>query len=256
MKKASVLILLILATAMILTSCGRSKRPETDSQITTSSSLEDNIEGTFELPTHQSQEQLIATEKGTEPETEVATEQEPVTETEPPVKDNTLEFISYGNGTCAVSGIGSYSDLFIVIPERSPQGDVVTSIEDNAFLGNHKIKAIEIPSTVSHIGTMAFGDCISLVYISVDPNNKSYADIGGVLYTKDGSALIAYPAACGASTLKLSKSVVSIAAMAICSCDTLQTVQYEGSLSDWSRINIGDMNYGLYTASVVCSGGK
>ncbi len=256
MKKVSVLILIILATAIALTSCGRSKRPETDSQITTSAPIEDSIEGTLELPTHQSQEQLIATEKATEIETEVITEQEASKETEPPVPEKSLEFISYGNGTCAVSGIGSYSDLFIVIPERSPQGDVVTSIEDNAFLGNSEIKAIEIPSTVSHIGTMALGNCVSLVYISVDSNNKSYTDIDGVLYSKDGSALIVYPAACGATTLTLSKSVVSIAAMAFYGCDTLQIIQYEGSLSDWSKISIGDMNYGLYTASVVCNGGK
>ena len=133
---------------------------------------------------------------------------------------------------------------------------MVTSIEDNAFLGNSVIKAIEIPSTVSHIGTMALGNCVSLVYISVDSNNKSYTDIDGVLYSKDGSALIVYPAACGATTLTLSKSVVSIAAMAFYGCDTLQSIQYEGSLSDWSKISIGDMNYGLYTASVVCNGGK
>ena len=256
MKKASVLILIILATAITLTSCGRSKRSEADNQSTTQPPIEDGIEGTFELPTHQSQEQLIATEKVTEAETEVITEQETAKETAPPVKEKSLEFTSYGNGTCAVNGIGSYTDLFIVIPERSPQGDVVTAIEDNAFSGNREIKAIEIPSTISYIGAMAFGDCPSLVYISVDSNNKSYTDIDGVLYSKDGSALIAYPAACGATTLTLSKGVVNIAAMAFYGCDTLGTIQYEGSLSDWSRINIGDKNYGLYTASVVCNGGK
>lgn len=254
MKKTSVLILLILTTIVTLTSCGRSKQTENDSQASSTNSIEDTQEGVLELPTHQAQENLVATEKATEAKTEKETE--PETEKAPPVPEKTLDFISYGNGTCAVIGIGSYADLFVVIPERSPQGDIVTAIENNAFRGNREIKAVEIPSTVSYVGSMAFGDCPSLVYISVDSGNKSYTDIEGVLYEKDGSALIAYPAACGMTDLSIAKCVVSISDMAFYGCDTLQSIHYEGSLSDWSKIDIGDMNYGLFTASVVCSGGK
>ena len=169
---------------------------------------------------------------------------------EPPTAS--LRFTDYGNGTCAVSGIGSCTDLFIVIPERSPEGSVVTAIEDRAFYGNREIKAVEIPSTVSSIGETAFGNCSALVYISVDKANKAFKDVSGVLYSKDGSMLIAYPSACGATALELSKSVTEIADMAFYGCDTLQVISYSGSLSDWGNIRIGEMNYGLFTASVSC----
>jgi hypothetical protein len=66
--------------------------------------------------------------------------------------------------------------------------------------------------------------------------------------------LIAYPAACGATKLDLSKTVTRIADMAFYGCDTLQVIAYSGSLSDWSNIRIGEMNYGLFTASVSCAG--
>jgi hypothetical protein len=44
--------------------------------------------------------------------------------------------------------------------------------------------------------------------------------------------------------------------MAFYGCDTLEIIRYAGTLSDWGKIDIGDMNYGLFTASVACSGVK
>ena len=36
-------------------------------------------------------------------------------------------------------------------------------------------------------------------------------------------------------------------------CEELKTIYYSGSLADWGRLDIGEMNYGLYTASISCS---
>ena len=103
----------------------------TDSETQTEKKTEKPTEVTTEMPTE------APTEKPTEAPTEKPTEAPTEAETEPPVS---LRFQSYGNGTCAVTGIGNYTDPYVLIPERSPGGDIVTVIEDKAFFENSRIK--------------------------------------------------------------------------------------------------------------------
>lgn len=194
----------------------------------------------------------MPTEEPTEEPTEAPTETEEPTEaeTEPPVS---LEYRSFGNGTCCVVGIGTSTDVCVVIPERSPSGDIVTAIEDKAFYRNEKIKAVQISSTVTSIGEMAFGGCSSLVYVSVDDGNRAYCDVDGILYSLDKSVIVAYPSASGARELTISVHVTEIAPMAFYGCDNLTTINYTGTVADWGNIDIGDYNYGLFTASINCA---
>lgn len=207
---------------------------------------------------------VIITEAQTEPLTETVTvddylakeettTEELTTEEVTTQKVRELQFESNGNGTCTLTGIGNVSDICIVIPERSSDGDVVTTIAQNAFYGNTKITTIQIPSTVTSIGERAFGGCTSLVYISVNNKNNSFCDMDGVLYSKSGDTLIHYPAKKGNETLSISKTVVKICDMAFYNCDSLRKISFSGSMSQWSKIIIGEMNYGLYSASVVCA---
>ena len=193
------------------------------------------------------------TEKKTETETESETEKP--TETETAAERETesapsLKFISYDNGTCGVSGIGTLTDAYVIIPEKSPAGEVVMAVEDKAFFENTSIKAVQIPSTVMSIGNLAFGGCTSLVYISVDAQNRAFADVDGILYSKDKTKLILFPYANPTSEIFISVSVTEISDMAFYSTPTLKSIKYGGTLSDWNRIKIGDKNYGLYAASL------
>ena len=164
-----------------------------------------------------------------------------------------LSFKSNGNGTCSVSGIGTVTDSYISIPLKSPEGDVVVAIDEKAFFGNESLKAIELPSTVSDIGPMAFSNCPSLIYISVSSGNRNFTDVGGVLYNADMTRIIAYPASGGASAITIPSSVTSISPMAFYGCTTLKTINFEGTLDQWSKIDKGDLNYGLYHVSILCS---
>ncbi len=189
------------------------------------------------------------TEKVTEKPTEAPTETETETEaeTEPLVS---LKYFSYGNGTCAVVGIGSYTDVYVIIPEKSPAGDIVTVIEDKAFYENKSIKAVQLPSTVMSIGDMAFAGCSSLVYISVDTNNKVFTDVNGILYSKDKTKLVLFPSANPATEISISVLVTEICDMAFASAPNLKYIKYGGSLQDWSKINVGEKNFALYSASM------
>lgn len=220
-----------------------SEHLSTESESESESVTETEATNQTEPPTEQPTE--LPTETPTEQPTEKPTETE--TETEPPVS---LKYISYDNGTCSVAGIGNYTDSYVIIPEKSPNGDIVIAIEDKAFFENTNIKAVQIPSTLMSIGSMAFGGCSSLVYISVDSNNKVYIDISGVLYSKEKTKLLYFPAASQAAEIFISVSVTEIADMAFFNTPYLKKINYGGTLSDWNKIKIGDKNYGIYAASL------
>lgn len=58
----------------------------------------------------------------------------------------------------------------------------------------HKVKHITIPANVLSIDKTAFSAMDSLKNISVNPSNAYYTDINGILYTKDTSKILCYPA--------------------------------------------------------------
>lgn len=195
--------------------------------------------------TEQTSEQSSSQEGTTQETTEAETTKEETTEPVP-----SLEYESFGNGTCAVVGIGTYTDSYLTIPEKSPEGHIVIAISEKAFYGNSFIRAIEIPSTVSSIGDLAFAGCSQLVYLSVDDKNMMFTDVGGVLYNIDESMLICYPSASSSATLEISNSVTTICSMAFYGCENLKQINYSGSIEDWEKIEIREKNYGLYTAAM------
>lgn len=78
-----------------------------------------------------------------------------------------LSYVSNGDGTCCVNGIGMCTDIDVVIPEKSPAGDKVTSIGTKAFYNCTSIKSITIPSTVTSIGSGAFEGCLNIERINI-----------------------------------------------------------------------------------------
>ena len=161
-----------------------------------------------------------------------------------------LSYISLGNGTCSVSGMGSCTDSCVVIPRVSPDGEIVVAVSDKAFFGLSSISAVFLPSSVANIGSMAFAACPALAYFSVDASNLAYRDTAGVLYSADGSALIAYPAAKSSSSVTIPASVKTIADLAFYGCTKLSAVSYSGTLAQWQRINVGSGNNSLIGLNV------
>lgn len=182
------------------------------------------------------------------PEDEPAPIDTPEPEPEPePVAG--LLFTKNGDGTCRLSGLGNCTDACVVIPETSPEGDLVTEIDADAFRGAIGVAAVQIPSTVQYIGERAFADCGSLLYISVSPQNRFYCDAGGVLYSKDQSVLLQYPTLAAAGSLKIPITVKTIREMAFYNCPYLTKIYYPGGPDEWESIAVGAKNYALLSAS-------
>ena len=73
-----------------------------------------------------------------------------------------LAFVSNGDGTCYVSGIGSCIDNNIIFPKVSPDGDIVTSIANHAFCATGTLESVVISETITRIGAYAFSECANL----------------------------------------------------------------------------------------------
>ena len=78
-----------------------------------------------------------------------------------------LEYISKGDGTCYVFGIGTCTDTDIVIPPVSPDGETVVEIGSNAFAETYRITSITIPDGVTTIGENAFYGCPDLTSVTI-----------------------------------------------------------------------------------------
>lgn len=56
-----------------------------------------------------------------------------------------------------------------------------------------------IPAQVSFVGSEAFARCDNLQAIEVDETNAYYSSVDGVLFNRDGSVLVQFPAGRGGS---------------------------------------------------------
>ena len=83
------------------------------------------------------------------------------------IESKGLAFTSNGDGTCYVNGIGTCTDTDIVIPTKSPAGDMVTGIGAKAFLGCSGLTSVMIPDIVTSTGEAAFSGCSSLESITI-----------------------------------------------------------------------------------------
>ena len=102
---------------------------------------------------------------------------------------------------------------------KIPKG--VETIEENAFYGGRILKNLMIPSSVNSIGMNALAFMTALESIQVDAKNKAYTSDDGVLYDKEMTCLIAYPAMKDDYSYVIPDSVKIIEERAFDFCDDL-----------------------------------
>ncbi len=184
--------------------------------------------------------------------TDSSTSDEPPTDAPSPTPSGKeLLFFSNGNGTCALIGIGTYNEKTLIIPERAPSGEKVTSISARALYGCSTLESIHLPRSILSIGELAFSNCPSLSSISVHAENPFYCDLDGVLYSADLAELLLYPPSKAAPTVTLPASLRMIRDMAFSNCLYLSTVIYSGSASDWQEVLLGSRNDSLVSATLL-----
>ena len=102
--------------------------------------------------------------------------------------------------------------------------DSVTSIDYSAFEGCSSLASITIPDSVTSIGSFAFYGCSSLLSIDVSEYNKNYTSQDGVLFNKNKTVLVCYPAGKSGDCYTIPDSVTSICSYAFSGCSSLASI--------------------------------
>ncbi|MDB4404206.1 leucine-rich repeat domain-containing protein, partial [Akkermansiaceae bacterium] len=114
-------------------------------------------------------------------------------------------------------------------------GNGVTSIGDWAFDGCTSLKSITIPDNVTSIGASAFNACTSLTTIEVGGGNVNYTDVNGVLFNKEKTVLLTYPAGKTGDNYTIPNSVTSIGNVAFRYCSSLTSITIPDGVTSIGR---------------------
>lgn len=101
----------------------------------------------------------------------------------------------------------------------------LTSIGKNAF-GFCALTKLDIPAKVTNIGESAFYKCAALTEITVNEENTAYSAEEGVLFNKDKTALLCYPAKKSGTDYTVPETVTEIGSYAFYSGSVLTTVTF------------------------------
>ncbi len=110
-------------------------------------------------------------------------------------------------------------------------GNSVTSIGDYAFRYCTRLTNVTIPDSVTSIGYSAFHGCDNLKSVTVAAGNEHYCSVDGVLFNKNKTTLIQYPAGNDKSSYYIPDSVTSIGDYAFDGCDSLKSVTIGNSVT-------------------------
>ena len=114
----------------------------------------------------------------------------------------------------------------VTIPES------VTYIGGYAFAECYSLKYADIPANVTGIGTSPFYNCRSLENINTDEANKWYTTVDGVLYNKDKTELINYPAGKKDSSYVIPEGIRTIREKAFYGCLNLCELTIPDSVTE------------------------
>ena len=160
-----------------------------------------------------------------------------------------------------IAGLAFASNYFLM---EVMLGDHLEEVGSYAFARCSSLSFMSLPAQTTRLGASPFHDCTMLLEIEVDPNNPCYSSIDGVLYNKEQTQLIQYPAglyddfykvpdtvreiaenACydaqDLEVLKIPAGVRKIGDMAFAFCDQLRDVEIR--VADPAQIEVGLMAF-------------
>lgn len=98
-------------------------------------------------------------------------------------------------------------------------------VDDYSLQDCTNLKSVYIPASVGDMNGSAFINCISLESVDIDENSKNFKNSDdGVVYNKNGSRLVYYPAAKDGSVYVVPNGVTSIGGYAFANAQNLTTV--------------------------------
>jgi hypothetical protein len=123
--------------------------------------------------------------------------------------------------------------------DRAPSSRVIRGLA-GAFHGCKNLKSTTLPASVTDIGRWEFSKCVGLESIYVDADNASFCSVDGVLFNKEKTVLLKYPAGKDGNTYIIPDGVVTIGEHAFSECRNLAAITIPDSVAE---IEIGAFQY-------------
>ena len=108
----------------------------------------------------------------------------------------------------------------------------LTKIGKHAFKDCSALETITLPASVNYIGPGAFRGCAMLREINVDTKSRTFKSVEGVLYNKNKSRLLSYPAQKNDRSFEIPDSVTHIGDWAVCENTNLINVYIPDSVQE------------------------
>jgi len=103
-------------------------------------------------------------------------------------------------------------------------------IVNGAFADCTNLVSVDIPSSVTFIGSTAFSGCAKLGSIRIDANNANYTSVDGILYNKQKTEIILIPKAI-VGAVAIPNGVRTISSNAFSDCTGLTSVEIPSSVT-------------------------
>lgn len=129
-----------------------------------------------------------------------------------------------------VRSIGEHAFSWCISLSEITIPDSVTTIGACAFF-NTALSSIHIPAGVTSIGGGIIPQFSALVNITVDENNPNYCSDDGILFTKDKTQIVQYPAGKSDSSYIIPDSVTIIGDKAFGMCNNLTDITIPSSVT-------------------------
>lgn len=147
--------------------------------------------------------------------------------------------LDHSTGTLTISGTGSMDNFSNEFPWEIYRDVVksvviengITTIGEGAFTEYQELRTLSISATVSDISLHAIKGCNNLESITVASDNETYLSENGILFNKDKTALLKYPATKADGYYTIPDSVVTIEEYAFYGCSNLNNVFISDSVS-------------------------
>lgn len=139
--------------------------------------------------------------------------------------------IKIENGEATVKEIPNSSTIKEVNIPDEYKGVPVTDIADFAGCNLESVEKISIGKNVKSIGTWAFENNQNLKEFYVDPENECYCSVDGVLFTKDMTEILFYPASHG-EEYSVPDGVIKIRTKAFYKCDKIKSLTIPVTVTD------------------------